>query len=95
MYFPKYWLFLPNSRYDQFRIYCGYLHNEILLIMQSKYLLITAMAMQLLVSCDINHKDRMQTVQEWDKVFPLGESVSHRKVEFRNQYGITLVGDLY
>ena len=63
--------------------------------MQSKYLLITAMAMQLLVSCDINHKDRMQTVQEWDKVFPLGESVSHRKVEFRNQYGITLVGDLY
>ena len=60
-----------------------------------KYVLITAIAMQLLVSCNLNHKDSMQKTQEWDKVFPLSESVSHRKVEFRNQYGITLLGDLY
>lgn len=33
--------------------------------------------------------------QEWDKVFPKSEKVEHRKVTFRNRYGITLVGDLY
>ena len=31
----------------------------------------------------------------WDKVFPLSEQVSHKKVTFENQYGLTLVGDLY
>ncbi len=31
----------------------------------------------------------------WDKVFPLSEKVSHKKVSFQNQYGLTLVGDLY
>lgn len=33
--------------------------------------------------------------QEWDKVFPQSDAVSHRKVTFTNRYGITLVGDLY
>ena len=42
----------------------------------------------------INNSD-MHTSQKWDKVFPLSENVNHRKVEFKNQYGITLVGDLY
>ena len=43
-----------------------------------------------------NNKKSMETSgQEWDKVFPLSEKVNHRKVEFKNQYGITLVGDLY
>ena len=37
----------------------------------------------------------MKISQEWDKVFPLSEKVNHRKVEFKNRYGITLVGDLY
>lgn len=37
----------------------------------------------------------MQNSSEWDKVFPLSPKVNHQKVEFRNQYGITLVGDLY
>ena len=31
----------------------------------------------------------------WDKVFPLSEKVSHKKVSFKTQYGFTLVGDLY
>ena len=31
----------------------------------------------------------------WDKVFPLSEKVSHKKVSFPTQYGITLVADLY
>ena len=33
--------------------------------------------------------------QEWDKVFPLSDKVSHRKVTFGTQYGLTLAADLY
>ena len=32
---------------------------------------------------------------EWDKIFPKSAQVDHRKVAFRNRYGITLAGDLY
>lgn len=31
----------------------------------------------------------------WDKTFVKSEKVDHRKVTFRNRYGIELVGDLY
>ena len=34
-------------------------------------------------------------VQQWDKIFPQSNQVTHRKVSFKNRYGITLVGDLY
>ena len=37
----------------------------------------------------------MQLTQEWDKVFPKSEKVSHEKVTFVNRFGITLVADLY
>ena len=37
----------------------------------------------------------MQLTQEWDKVFPQSEKVSHEKVTFKNRFGITLVADLY
>ena len=63
--------------------------------MKYKLLSILAIAMLVLVSCAKNNKNGMQTTQEWDKVFPLSETVNHRKVEFKNRYGITLVGDLY
>ena len=53
------------------------------------------MAMLMLVGCNKNKENGMQTTLEWDKVFPLSEKVNHQKVEFKNQYGITLVGDLY
>ena len=33
--------------------------------------------------------------EEWDKTFPKSEQVDHRKVTFRNRYGITLAADLY
>ena len=33
--------------------------------------------------------------EEWDKTFPKSELVNHRKVTFRNRYGITLAADLY
>ena len=32
---------------------------------------------------------------EWDKTFPKSPKVDHKKVTFKNRYGITLVGDLY
>jgi uncharacterized protein len=31
----------------------------------------------------------------WDKTFPKSEKVEHRKVTFKNRYGITLAADLY
>ena len=37
----------------------------------------------------------MQLTQEWDKVFPRSAAVDHRKVTFKNRYGITLAADLY
>lgn len=37
----------------------------------------------------------MQLTQEWDKVFPRSNKVDHRKVTFKNRYGITLAADLY
>ena len=50
---------------------------------------------------EVNHQDNkdmnttLTLTQEWDKVFPLSKKVSHRKVTFENQYGLTLAADLY
>ena len=37
----------------------------------------------------------LNLTEEWDKTFPQSELVNHRKVTFRNRYGITLAADLY
>ena len=37
----------------------------------------------------------MQLTQSWDKKFPKSDKVEHRKVTFKNRYGITLAADLY
>ena len=37
----------------------------------------------------------MQLTQEWDKKFARSTKVDHRKVTFKNRYGITLAADLY
>ena len=39
--------------------------------------------------------ETLTLTQEWDKTFPKSDRVDHRKVTFRNRYGITLAGDLY
>ena len=39
--------------------------------------------------------EKLNLTQEWDKVFLKSEKVDHRKVPFRNRYGITLAADLY
>lgn len=36
-----------------------------------------------------------QANEEWDKTFPKSSKVDHRKVFFKNRYGITLAADLY
>ena len=37
----------------------------------------------------------LKITSEWDKVFPLSEKVNHKKVTFKNHFGITLVADMY
>lgn len=37
----------------------------------------------------------MHLTQDWDKTFPKSTKVDHKKVTFKNRYGITLAADLY
>lgn len=39
--------------------------------------------------------EQLKLTQEWDKIFPLSDQVSHSKVTFHNRYGITLAADVY
>ena len=39
--------------------------------------------------------EKLNLVQEWDKVFPQSGKVDHKKVTFHNRYGITLAADMY
>ena len=41
------------------------------------------------------NKEMSVGVSGWDKIFPPSDKVEHKKVSFKNRYGITLVGDLY
>lgn len=36
-----------------------------------------------------------ELIQEWDKVFPKSEKVEHKKVSFKNHFGIKIVADMY
>lgn len=37
----------------------------------------------------------LKITNEWDKTFELSEKVTHKKVTFKNHFGITLVADMY
>lgn len=37
----------------------------------------------------------LNITNEWDKVFPLSDKVNHKKITFKNHFGITLVADQY
>ena len=39
--------------------------------------------------------EELNITKEWDKVFPLSDKVNHKKVTFKNHFGITLVADMY
>ena len=40
-------------------------------------------------------KEDLKLTNEWDKVFPKSTKVNHKKVTFKNHFGITLVADMY
>ncbi len=40
-------------------------------------------------------EEKLNLVQEWDKVFPRSDKVRHSKVTFHNRYGVTPAADLY
>ncbi len=45
-----------------------------------------------------NEKSMNTTLQltlEWDKTFPKSDKVDHKKVTFKNRYGIELAADMY
>ena len=45
-----------------------------------------------------NEEDMNTTLtltQEWDKTFPKSDKVDHKKVTFKNRYGIELAADMY
>src|SRR5687767_3201368 len=42
-----------------------------------------------------NQGSVMQLEQAWDKTFARSDKVDHRKVTFKNRYGITLAADVY
>ena len=71
--------------------YRTYLINPI--AKMKRFIILILMAMTINASAQDVLDTR--TEERWDKVFPLSETVNHQKVEFKNQYGITLVGDLY
>ena len=69
-----------------------------------KKVLLTAMLLGgMLAGCTNSNKQdstedmtqEWKLTQEWDKVFPLSDKVSHKKVTFETQYGLTLAADLY
>ena len=39
--------------------------------------------------------EELKIAEEWDKTFPKSENVNHRKVTFKNHFGITIVADMY
>ena len=39
--------------------------------------------------------EKLNLVEVWDKVFPQSEKVNHKKVTFKNHFGITLAADMY
>ena len=49
--------------------------------------------------CNNQNNENMNTelnlTQEWDKTFPKSDKVDHKKVTFKNRYGIILAADMY
>lgn len=42
-----------------------------------------------------NNMENLKFTQVWDKKFPQSDKVNHRKVTFKNRFGIELAADLY
>ena len=80
------------------------LQSEILTVKIMKRIALMALMAIIVTSCnpkqEIKTQDNMEQTtltltQEWDKVFPQSDKVDHKKVTFKNRYGITLAADMY
>ncbi len=56
---------------------------------------LTAITMGSIFAQENMKMEKLEMTSLWDKVFPQGDKVTHRKVTFCNRYGITLAADLY
>ena len=54
-----------------------------------------ALSVGIIASGQLFAQSQPQLTTTWDKTFPKSAQVDHRKVTFKNRYGILLVGDLY
>ena len=71
--------------------------------MKHLLMMVTMLAVIMFAACTQEknkqqNPDNMTTLkltQEWDKAFPLSDKVDHKKVTFRNRYGIELAADMY
>lgn len=55
----------------------------------------TQEAINMMATTPMAAEEKLDLTQEWDKVFPQSDKVTHEKVTFHNRYGITLAADLY
>lgn len=56
---------------------------------------IVALGIGALASGQAFAQSQMRLSDKWDKVFAKSDKVDHKKVSFKNRYGITLAADLY
>ncbi len=56
---------------------------------------LAALSIGMLASNQAFAQSPIQLGDPWDKTFARSEKVEHKKVSFRNRYGITLAADLY
>lgn len=56
---------------------------------------IIAMSVGAITTDDAFAQSQTKLNDTWDKTFPKSNKVDHKKVSFKNRYGITLVADLY
>ena len=64
-------------------------------ILASAALFVGAPAVVAQTSAATTGSATLNLTQEWDKTFPKSAKVDHRKVTFKNRYGVTLAADLY
>lgn len=56
---------------------------------------LAAMSIGLVTAAPALAQARVKTGDKWDKTFPKSAKVDHKKVTFKNRYGILLAADLY
>ena len=56
---------------------------------------VAALSMGAMLNGSAFAQSQVKLSDKWDKTFPKSNKVDHKKVTFRNRYGITLAADLY